>query len=66
MRDIFPLNTSFVDDVRNWETFPTRTVKSVYEDTKSLSFLVTKMRELYPESIESIDSLPVFNKTMKV
>ena len=38
MKNIFPLNTSSIYDIRNRETFYIRPVKSVYKDTESLSF----------------------------
>ena len=64
MKDIFPLNTSSIYDIRNTETFYTRPVKSVYKDTNS-SFLVPKVWKLIPESIKSIDLLIVFKLAIK-
>ena len=65
MKDIFPLNTSSVYDIRNKQMFCTRTVKPVYKGIESLSFLIPKICGLIPESIKSIDLFPAFKLAIK-
>ena len=65
MKDIFPLNTSYIYNIKNRERIYTRPVKSVYKGTESLSLLAPNILELIPGSIKSIDSLPAFSIAIK-
>ena len=65
MKDIFPLNTSSVYDIRFKQMFCTRNVKPVYKGIESLSFLLPKICVLIPESVKSIDLFPAFKLAIK-
>ena len=58
MENFFALNTSFIYDITNRQTFYTRPGKLVFKETESLSYLTPNIWKLIPESIKSIDSIP--------
>ena len=63
MKDVFPLSTSSNYDIRSRRTFTTRSVKTVYYGV----FVIpsTKVWELIPNNIKSIENLPKFKKAIK-
>ena len=65
MEDVFPLSTSSNYDIRSRRTFTTRSVKTVYYGTESLSYLAPKVWELIPNNIKSFENLPKFKKVIK-
>ena len=65
MKDVFPLSTSSNYDIRSRRIFTTRSVKTVYYRTESLSYLAPKVWELIPNNIKSLENLPKFKKAIK-
>ena len=65
MKDVFPLSTSSNYDIRSRRVFTTRSVKTVYQGTESLSYLASKVCELFPNNIKSLENLPKFEKAIK-
>ena len=65
MKDVFPESASSNYDIRSKHTFTTRIVKTVYYETESLSYLASKVWELIPNNIKSLESLPKSKKAMK-
>ena len=55
-KDVFPLSTSSNCDIRSRRTFTTRSVKTVYYETESLSYLAPKVWELIPKNIKSLEN----------
>ena len=64
-KDAFPLSTSSNFDIRSRCTFTTRSVKTVYYGTESVSYLAPKVWELIPNNIRSLENLPKFKKAIK-
>ena len=56
VKDVFPLNTSSNNNIRNRSTFYSSPVNSVYKATVSLSHLAPKIREFVPNDIKALDS----------
>ena len=56
MKNVFPLSTSCNCDIRSRCTFTTRSVKTVYYETESLSYLAPKVWELIPKNIKSLEN----------
>ena len=52
MKNVFPLSASSNCDIRSRCTFTTRSVKTVYYETESLSYLAPKVWELIPKNIK--------------
>ena len=65
MTDVFPRSTSSNYDIKSRRTFTTRTVKTVYCGTEFLSYLASKIWELIPNNIRSLENLPKFKKVTK-
>ena len=65
MKDVFPLSTSSIYDIRSRCIFTTRSVKTVYYGTEHLSCLAPKVWELIPNNIKSLENLPKFKKAIK-
>ena len=65
MKDVFPLSTASNYDIRSRRTFTTRSVKTVYYGTESLSYLAPNVWELIPKNIKSLENLPKFKKAIK-
>ena len=65
MKDVFPLNTSSNYYIRSTNTFTTKSVKTVYYGTESLSYLAPKVSELIPNNIKSLENLPKLKKVIK-
>ena len=65
LKDVFPLSTSSNYDSRSRRVFTTRSVKTVYQGTESLSHLASKVCELFPNNIKSLENLPKFEKAIK-
>ena len=65
IKDVFPLCISSNYDIRSRRTSNTRSVKTVYHGTESLSYLAPKVWELIPNNIKSLENLPKFKKTIK-
>ena len=65
MKDVFPLSPSSNYDIRSRRTFTTRSVKTVYCGTESLSYLTPNDWELISNNIELLENFPKFKKVMK-
>ena len=65
MRDVFPLSTSSNYDIRSRRNFTTRSIKTVYYGTDSLSYLATKVCELIPNNIKPPENFPKFKRAIK-
>ena len=65
INDVFPLSTSSNYDIRSRPTFTTRSVKTVYYGTESLSWLAPKVWELISSNIKSLENFPKFKKVIK-
>ena len=60
MDDVFSLDTFSNYDIRSRQTVYDRSLKSIYKETETLADLASKIWELIPENIKSIDSLLTF------
>ena len=65
MKDVFLLSTSSDCDIRSRRVLTTRSVKTVYYETETLSYLAPKAWEPIPNKIKSLENLPKFKKAMK-
>ena len=65
MKDVFPLSTSSNYNITSRRTFTTRSVKTMYYGTESLSYLVIKVWKLIPNNIKSLENLPKFKKAKR-
>ena len=65
MKDVFLLSTSSNCDIRSRRVLTTRSVKTVYYETETLSYLAPKAWEPIPNKIKSLENLPKFKKAMK-
>ena len=63
---MFALSAFSNYDNRSRHTFTTRSIKTVYYGTESLPYLATKVWELEPNNIKSLENLPIFKKTIKI
>ena len=62
---VFFLSKSSNQDIRNRRTFTTRSVKTVYYGTETLSYLAPKVLGLIPNNINSLENLSKFKKAIK-
>ena len=53
-------------DIKSKRTFTTRSVKTVYYGTESLSYLSPKVWEFIPNNIKSLENLLIFKKAIKI
>ena len=65
MYNVFFLSKSSNQDIRNRRTFTTRSVKTVYYGTETLSYLAPKVLGLIPNNINSLENLSKFKKAIK-
>ena len=65
MKDIFPQSNSSNYDIESRSTFTTRSIKTVYYGTTSLSFLAPKVWKLIPNNIKSFENLPKLIRAIK-
>ena len=65
MKDVFLLSASSNYDIRCRRIFTTRSVKRVYYETESLSYLAPKVWKRIPNNIKSPENLPKFKKAIK-
>ena len=63
--DCFKLNNMIVYNTRNWSTFFSRPIRTVFHVTESLSHLGPKIWELVPSDMKNLSTITAFKKSIK-
>ena len=63
--DCFKLNNMTVYNTRNWSTFFSRPIRTVFHVTESLSHLGPKFWELVPSDMKNLSTITAFKKSIK-